>query len=54
MKKRIVLALVSLSLLMSACTASFGKHSVTVTMPHNDCGNVACTTESTTEVISVR
>lgn len=54
MKKKLVLALVSLSLLLSACTKTFGGHSVTVTMPHNDCSSSFCLTETETEIISVK
>jgi starvation-inducible outer membrane lipoprotein len=55
MNKKIALALVTLSILLSACTTALpGGHSVTVRMPHNDCNVAACTSETTTEILSVR
>lgn len=54
MKKKLALALISLSILLSACTSTLGDKTITVTLPHNDCGTIACTTETQTEIISVR
>ncbi len=45
LKSKIALALIAASLLMSACTQSFGGHSVTVVAPHNNSSNVASTNQ---------
>ncbi len=44
-KSKITLVLISIALLMSACTQSFGGHSVTVVAPHNNCNVTACTVQ---------
>lgn len=53
-RKIALLTLIAMSIFMSACTKTLGGHSVTVNMPKNDCGVVACSTESQTEIISIR
>lgn len=43
MNKKIAVVVITIAMLLSACTKSFGGHSVTVNVPSNGCNNVACT-----------
>ena len=56
LRKALVITVCTIAMLMSACTktVSAGGHSVTVTMPHNSCNIVACTSEQTTTILSVK
>lgn len=44
MNKKLALIVITIAMLLSACTKSFGGHSVTVNVPTNGCGVTACTT----------
>lgn len=52
-RKYIVLLIVAIALMTSACSKTLGGTTITVNMPKNDCGVIACTTETQTDIIVI-